>query len=390
MCLCAVFRRYVYLKGQKMRYKDIECAVCGKKFDDGSDVVVCPVCGAPHHRACWVASGKCAHEDGHASGYRWEFPITEKKDGETKRAHENEQVFDDIFKNGEGVVICPHCQTPNYGNDMYCRSCHAPLRNGANGTNGAFGGANVFGGDGSAPRDENTEAMYNSYNAYGGLDPDSAVDGIPVREYAAFVGGKAPGRIVRKIATLERYGKTVSPAAGGILGVIWFFRRKMVAVGAVISALIIACCLAAGLLQMTDAYKSMIKESVELTSQLTHGTVSAQEAQKQFLEIQENYLYAERTSGESVREKASEILYVLAFYCVPVIGFICGISFYRVDVRKKIMKTREQCSDMNTYMNELCRRGGTSAGLTLVGVLVYGAAMFLYSYLPMIIVLASE
>lgn len=66
-----------------------------------------------------------------------------------------------------------------------------------------------------------------------------------------------------------------------------------------------------------------------------------------------------------------------------------GMSLYRADIRKKIMQIRGECSDMNTYMNELHRRGGTSAGLTLVGVLVYAAAFFLYSYLPMIIVSLS-
>lgn len=388
-----------------MRYKDIECAVCGKKFDDNSDVVVCPVCGAPYHRECWNASGKCVHEAEHASGYRWEFPKTETENKADTKQHEPEQVFNDIFKNGEGVVICPHCQAPNYENDMYCRNCHAPLkgnaadndgrensgeRNSENGFGGDFGGSNAFGGEPRSAYDGNTEAMYNSFNLYGGLDPDSLVDGIPVKEYAAFVGGKTPGRIIRKVATLERYGRTVAPGIGGILGPIWFLRRKMTKIGAALSALIISFCLAAGLLQMTDAYKDMVRASVALTSQAAGGTMSVADMRDRLAEIQEDYVAAGRTPEESAREKAAEILYVFAFYCIPVAGFIGGISLYRVDVRKKIMKTREQCSDMNTYMSELRRRGGTSAGLTLVGILVYGVAMFLYSYLPMIIVLLSQ
>ena len=388
-----------------MRYKDIECAACGKKFDDNSDVVVCPVCGAPYHRECWNSSGKCVHEAGHASGYRWEFPKTEKKNGEDEKTQEPEQVFNDIFKNGEGVVICPHCHAPNYGNDMYCRNCHAPLKGNpadtdireksgekkpGSGFGGGFGGVNTFADEPKSSYDGNTEAMYNSFNLYGGLDPDALVDGIPVKEYAAFVGGKAPGRIIRKVATLERYGRAVAPSIGGILGPIWFLRRKMIKIGAVLSALVITFCLAAGLLQMTDAYKDMVRASVALTSQAAGGRMSVADMRDRLAEIQEDYIAAGRTPEESAREKASEILYVFAFYCVPVAGFIGGISIYRADVRKKIMKTREQCSDMNTYMSELQRRGGTSAGLTLVGILVYGIAMFLYSYLPMIIVLLSK
>lgn len=381
-----------------MRYKDIACSVCGEKFTENSDVVVCPVCGAPCHRECWDKTGKCVYEEQHASGYRWEFPKTEQPKEEKVR--EPEKRFDEVFKNGEGVVICPHCQAPNYGNDMYCRNCHAPLKdirpdgNSANGFENDGNGRQAFDENGNAPYgdgfsgfDGNAEAMYNSYNLYGGLDPDSSLDGIPVREYAAFVGGRTPGRIIRKVATLERYGRTVAPSIACIFGPIWFLRRKMIKIGVTLSVIVTALCLAAGLLQITDAYREMVTASVELTAKVASGEMNVADMREQLYDIQSAYLEAGRTPAESAREKASEILYVIAFYCVPVGSFIGGISLYRADVRKKIMRIRGECSDMNTYMNELRRRGGSSAGLTLVGVLVYGIAMFLYSYLPMLAVL---
>lgn len=52
-------------------YTGCRCAVCNKPFEDTDDVVVCPQCGAPHHRSCWYELGHCAHEAEHASGYEW-------------------------------------------------------------------------------------------------------------------------------------------------------------------------------------------------------------------------------------------------------------------------------------------------------------------------------
>lgn len=386
------------MKGISMRYKDIECSACSKKFDDNSDVVVCPVCGAPHHRECWIAAGKCAHEAEHASGYRWEFPQSPIEDVEDKKTGKPEQVIGDFFENGEGIVMCPHCYTPNYSNDMYCRACHAPLRGNAadagkseeNGFGGNFDDANDFRDGAEAQFNANEEMVFDSFNRYGGLDPDSKIDDIPVREYAAFVGGKAPGRIIRKVATLERYGRTVVPVFGGVFGVVWFFYRKMTKVGVVISAIMLTLCFAAGQLQITDAYKDMVRESVALTTQMSGGTISVSDMRERVVEIQEKYFSAGRTEEERTREKVSEVLYAIVFYSVPIIGFLCGISIYRADVRKKILRAREQCSDMPSYMNELQLRGGTSAGLALVGILVYAAAMLLYSYLPMITVMITQ
>ena len=35
-----------------MDFTKYTCPVCGETFQNGDDVVVCPECGAPHHREC--------------------------------------------------------------------------------------------------------------------------------------------------------------------------------------------------------------------------------------------------------------------------------------------------------------------------------------------------
>ena len=43
------------------------CPVCGQKFHASDDVVVCPQCGAPHHRTCWKEEGRCHFQSAHGT-----------------------------------------------------------------------------------------------------------------------------------------------------------------------------------------------------------------------------------------------------------------------------------------------------------------------------------
>ncbi len=47
------------------------CPVCRSPFGEKDDIVVCPDCGTPHHRACYIKLGKCAVTQHHASGFEW-------------------------------------------------------------------------------------------------------------------------------------------------------------------------------------------------------------------------------------------------------------------------------------------------------------------------------
>ena len=53
-------------------YVGCVCSVCNKPFAAGDDIVVCPECGTPYHRACYQAAGGCVHEVQHAEGYAWQ------------------------------------------------------------------------------------------------------------------------------------------------------------------------------------------------------------------------------------------------------------------------------------------------------------------------------
>lgn len=53
------------------RYSYEKCPVCEKEFTNDDDIVVCPLCGTPHHRDCYKKNGECSNFDEHNKGFRW-------------------------------------------------------------------------------------------------------------------------------------------------------------------------------------------------------------------------------------------------------------------------------------------------------------------------------
>lgn len=59
-------------------YEGLSCPICNKPFVDGDDIVTCPDCGLPHHRACWVQLGHCHAAHLHNTDQQWARPINEQ------------------------------------------------------------------------------------------------------------------------------------------------------------------------------------------------------------------------------------------------------------------------------------------------------------------------
>ncbi len=73
-----------------MDLKYVQCPYCLKPFQDGDDVVVCPDCGTPAHRACWKQNGHCLYENKHASGFVWQIPYSKEREEAELKAREEE------------------------------------------------------------------------------------------------------------------------------------------------------------------------------------------------------------------------------------------------------------------------------------------------------------
>ena len=76
-----------------MEFTEYKCPVCDKQFKKGDDVVVCPECGAPHHRECYEKEGHCHFADKHGADFSFE-----------KEQLEEARAFAKIM-DGEEVVV---------------------------------------------------------------------------------------------------------------------------------------------------------------------------------------------------------------------------------------------------------------------------------------------
>ncbi len=65
-----------------MKYANYKCPVCKDQFTEEDDIVVCPECGTPHHRECYVQNGNCANADKHGTNEPIEVEFVDIEENE--------------------------------------------------------------------------------------------------------------------------------------------------------------------------------------------------------------------------------------------------------------------------------------------------------------------
>jgi ribosomal protein L40E len=95
-----------------MIFSDHFCINCKKRFKEGDDIVVCPDCGTPYHRECWLENGECINSSLHESGKSYKETIEPEKPEDTPQK----------------TVICPRCQAVNNAVANSCTNCGERLK----------------------------------------------------------------------------------------------------------------------------------------------------------------------------------------------------------------------------------------------------------------------
>ena len=189
-----------------------KCPVCNQYFHADEDIVVCPDCGTPQHRACWEAIGRCYHADQHGT----DFAYT----GDDEPQDSN-------------MIRCRSCGKENEKTQFFCKYCAAPLSredeqqpNRAPGSQTGTPGGAPFGADPSMFMDP-----------LGGIPADTDMgDGVTAGEMAKYVKQNTPYfmRVFNNIRTVNRSRFNFCAAffSGGYL-----LYRKMYKIGALLTAL---------------------------------------------------------------------------------------------------------------------------------------------------------
>lgn len=190
-------------------YRNMSCVACQKPFDGDSDIVVCPECGAPHHRECWKETGRCACTDRHAEGYEWQparIVIGGAKEPTPKAVN---SAADDER------VICPICGKETAKSEKYCERCGYYL---AHDREGAY-----------------AEDQFAEFEELFDFDKSEPIEGVPAGDVRRFVGGMWLYYIPRFIRMSRRKGSLTFNFTAFLMHGLWFISRKMYAVGVLLT-----------------------------------------------------------------------------------------------------------------------------------------------------------
>ncbi|MBC8569745.1 RING finger protein [Zongyangia hominis] len=195
-------------------FTGIECPVCKEKFQMADDVVVCPICGTPHHRECYQKIGRCAFEENHGDGYQWERPYAADQGSASQAGAE---------ESGE-TVPCPQCGTVNPKDALFCVKCGYNLHAQEQQQNAA-----------------NYAGMYQAVSPLGGVHPDADIDGVPAAEVAAYVRENSHFYLPRFKALADKTRSVCWSWSACLFHFVYFFYRKMYLLGALLMAVYCAC-----------------------------------------------------------------------------------------------------------------------------------------------------
>ena len=189
-------------------YQGQKCPVCNEKFTPQDDVVVCPDCGAPHHRACYQENGRCAHQEQHGEGFLWQ----------------PEALPGSLPAGQTGQVQCPRCGMTNSAAEQNCRQCGIPLLREKQGEEHPLNQEPFS----QQPRPMSPQETYAQKLAA------VEVEGIPLKDLITFVR-KNPLYFSNMFALLSKRASFPSVNwAALIFNFFYFFYRKMYKYGFII------------------------------------------------------------------------------------------------------------------------------------------------------------
>lgn len=309
------------------RYEGAVCPVCGQAFTTADDVVVCPTCGTPHHRACWMREGRCANEGRHVEGYAWQGPETQEQPVESEP---------------EQGSICPRCGAHNPKDTLFCPRCGLPLGARPAGE-GAFGQGSPY---------------TQSYGEAEAVSPDETIDGIPVREVAAYVRTGVHSYIPKFLRMDRTKKKAGWNWAAFLFSPFWFFYRKLYAAGAVALS---------ALLALSVAFYGPVAAYLDAYMQL--GEVLAQES-------------AGQAAVEAAMQALQSAMPMAALFLILqlVLHLTCALVANRLYFKKTTGDLHAligQAQEGQAYRLQLLRRGGTSLLFGFSSYLLYDLAYML-------------
>lgn len=190
-------------------YEDYICPVCKQPLKDGEDIVACPQCGAPHHRACWQQTGHCYFEADHGTERQWSRETAERVRPEPPANR------------------CSRCGSNNDPEARFCEHCGRPMTEEDERPTH------------EEPRQDFRRAYQQQYGPFGAHMPDPTagipeqtdIGGATAGDLAAFVG-QNPQYYVPRFKRIAEGRRVSWNWAAFLFPQYWLFFRKQYLWGA--------------------------------------------------------------------------------------------------------------------------------------------------------------
>jgi hypothetical protein len=192
-------------------YTGLSCPHCDEKFNKGDDIVVCPECGAPHHRACWAEEGQCSFKVLHDPEFEWKRP--------------EEPAPPPVFVQGSPF---PPTYSGSAGGAQGDAESQAPP---------PFGGQ-LPPQNGQQP---NGSFFFNlSAPAAIGIKEEELIEGITVKDLLKFLGASNVYYYLRAFYNMTKRGIGISfNFMAFFFSGVWFFSKKMYFMGCVAALIVV-------------------------------------------------------------------------------------------------------------------------------------------------------
>lgn len=212
-------------------YTGIPCPVCGKEFTSQDDIVVCPECGAPYHRECYLKEGHCVYADAHGTDGAWKPPHSHQEDNPSEQPEDTQRV-----------KPCPRCGVKNYKDALFCDKCGLPLT-----SNEARPGGYPFPGQQGQPPMGGPVPFV--FDPLGGVNPNEDFDGAAASDVAKYVGPNAP-YFLPVFKRVKSTGKGKFNFSAFLFTGGWMLYRKQYKYGILITLLLVALTVASLMTQL--------------------------------------------------------------------------------------------------------------------------------------------
>lgn len=336
-------------------YTHLKCPVCNEEFLEDSDVVVCPICGTPHHRECYKNLGRCANIDWHTQNKIYDAELERATiEGEMVR-QERELLAAQAKEIQNAPMVCTRCGQKNESTSLFCSNCGMPLKSGYDSSEQRMKqeqttftiGANTF---------------VRGVNPFTSPDPNEEFDGVKGWKLAAVVKDNQFS-FMPKFRAFAQTGKKFSfNIFACIFAPYYFFYRKMYGIGILALLLDLLCRIPQTLLNFEKSALSKLLSSYMDTNVSMGFEFTVQQMQMlHFL---------------------SFIALIISSAIVVLSGFFANYLYYNkckklCDKIDKTEKTRED------FFAVADKKGGVNKAVIIVFIAVTFAISWALSYITM-------